>query len=142
MKKRLASSRPTPRSIPGKRMIVLKSPEEIDLMRRPNVIVAETHLRIREEARPGMSTWDLEEIAQDQIAKHGVTSAFLNYRGYPCTLCTSINDAIVHGIPSRQIILKEGDLVSVDFGVISNEGFVGDAAISFVLATIPIGVAL
>jgi len=120
-------------NVPGRRMIVLKSPEEIDLMYGPNQIVAETHVRLREEARPGMTTWDLEEIAREQVDRHNVTSAFLGYRGYPCMLCTSINEAIVHGVPRKDVVLKEGDIVSIDFGVVSKEGFVGDAALSFIL---------
>ena len=120
-------------SVPARRMIILKSPEEIDLMVGPNQIVAETHVILREKARPGMTTWDLEEIAREQVARHNVTSAFLGYRGYPCMLCTSLNEAIVHGITRKDVVLKEGDIVSVDFGVVSKEGFVGDAAVSFIL---------
>ncbi len=113
-------------------MIVLKSPEEITIMRDANQIVAEVHEELKLRAVPGATTRELDELAERIALKHGAKCAFKGYRGYPNSLCTSLNEVIVHGIPSGRI-LKEGDILSLDFGVIYKE-FCGDAAI-----TIPIG---
>ena len=114
-------------------MIVLKSPEEIEKLARANGIVAEALIMLSEEARPGVSTAYLDELARNLCRKKRVTPAFLGYNGFPAALCASINNEIVHGIPSPERILKEGDIVSLDFGVVS-EGYVGDAAV-----TVPVG---
>lgn len=101
-------------------------------MRAGNLIVAEILSRIQEEAKPGVTTADLERLAEKLLAKKRAVSAFKNYQGYPSTLCTSVNEGVIHGIPSKRV-LKEGDILSVDFGVFYR-GYYGDAAIS-----IPIG---
>lgn len=113
-------------------MIVLKSTEEIAVMRDANQIVAEVHEELKLRALPGTTTRELDEIAERIAQKRKAKCAFKGYRGYPNCLCTSLNEVIVHGIPSDRI-LKEGDLLSLDFGVVY-KGFCGDAAI-----TIPIG---
>jgi methionyl aminopeptidase len=113
--------------------IVLKSARELVYMRAAGKIVAQTLLRLRDAVRPGVSTLDLDRLAHESVTKAGAKAAFLGYRGYPASLCASINDEIVHGIPSRDRILQEGDIVSLDFGAIY-EGYVGDSAI-----TVPVG---
>jgi methionyl aminopeptidase len=113
-------------------MIVLKSPEEIAIMRDANQIVAEVHEELKQRAVPGTTTRELDELAERIAVKRKAKCAFKGYRGYPNCLCTSLNEVIVHGIPSDRA-LKEGDILSLDFGVIY-KGFYGDAAV-----TIPIG---
>lgn len=122
-------------------MIVLKSSREIELMRRANRIVAEILTTLRGQVRPGVTTQDLEDIAQDEVTRRGVVAAFKgvpNPQGgpFPCCLCTSVNDEVVHGIPQRARLLQEGDLLSVDFGVFVN-GFYGDAAFSVAVGQAP-----
>ena len=114
-------------------MIVLKTPAELSIMHRANALVHETLALVAEAARPGVSTRDLDEIAEQHLRSRNAQPAFKGYRGYPATLCTSINDVIVHGIPSPKIRLAEGDILSIDCGAVY-DGFVGDAAV-----TIPIG---
>jgi len=114
-------------------MIVLKSSRELVLMRRAGRIVAQVHECFREMARPGITTADLERAASRIIEQEGAISSFKGYRGFPAAICTSINEEIVHGIPSPKRVLKEGDIISLDVGVIY-EGYHGDAAI-----TLPVG---
>ncbi len=109
--------------------IILKSAKELAIMRQAGRIVAETLARLREAARPGVSTAELDRIAYETVTRNGAKPAFLGYRGYPASLCASINDEIVHGIPRPDRILNEGDVVSLDFGSVY-QGFVGDAAIT------------
>jgi methionyl aminopeptidase len=111
-------------------MIELKSPREIEKMRAAGRIVAETHKLVEEEAKPGVSTLKLDKLAEELIRARGAEPAFLNYRGYPATLCVSIDDEVVHGIPSEKRILQEGMLVSIDVGA-KKDGYFGDAARSF-----------
>jgi methionyl aminopeptidase len=111
-------------------MIFLKSSDEIDAMDRANRLVHETLAAVRDMAEPGVTTWALDEMAEELIRSKGGEPAFKGYRGYPATLCISINDVIVHGIPNRRVRLRDGDLVSVDCGVVLG-GFFGDAAVSF-----------
>ncbi len=111
-------------------MILLKSTAEIDAMDQANRLVHRALEHVREAAVPGVTTWDLDQKAEALIRSGGGMPAFKGYRGFPGTLCISINDVIVHGIPSRSVRLREGDLVSVDCGVVM-DGFFGDAAISF-----------
>lgn len=111
-------------------MILLKSPTEIEAMDRANSLVHRTLAHVRDNAVPGVTTMELDLMAEDLIRSEGAKPAFKGYRGFPGTLCISINDVIVHGIPSRSVRLREGDLVSVDCGVVM-EGFYGDAALSF-----------
>ena len=116
------------------RMITLKSAREIDIMARAGAIVAATLAHVRSICAPGLSTEDLDREAEKFIRSHpGATPSFKGLYGFPKTLCTSINDEIVHGIPSRKRVLREGDIVSVDVGVYL-DGLHGDSA-----TTIPVG---
>ena len=118
-------------------MIMLKSPEEIDIMRRANVIVAEVLAELRAAVKPGVTTGELDRIAEEQTRKKGAVPAFKGYtvggRVFPATLCVSINDEVVHGIPSGSRVLREGDIVGLDFGV-CYRGYYGDSAM-----TVPVG---
>lgn len=112
-------------------MIVRRSPQELERLRRSGLVVHEVLRTVAAAVRPGVSTWDLEEIAQQAIKERGATPAFRGYRGYPCVLCASVNDQVVHGIPTRKRILAAGDVVSLDCGVVL-DGYYGDAAITTV----------
>ncbi|HXI09401.1 MAG TPA: type I methionyl aminopeptidase [Thermodesulfobacteriota bacterium] len=101
-------------------------------MRRANLTVAGVLSVLKSSVRAGVTTLDLERIAEDELKKTGAKPAFKGYRGYPWCLCTSVNNEVVHGMPSKRV-LAEGDIVSIDFGVLS-EGFYGDAAL-----TVPVG---
>lgn len=120
-------------------MVELKSAAEIEKMAAAGAVVAEALRAIVAHATPGRSTRDLDAIAADVLAGHGATSPFLNYHPrwsptpFPAVLCTSVNDAVVHGIPTDEV-LADGDLVSVDFGAVL-DGWCGDAARSFVIGT-------
>ncbi|MDW7712098.1 MAG: type I methionyl aminopeptidase [Deferrisomatales bacterium] len=128
-------------------MIVLKSARELEEMGRVNRTVANILARVRQAVKPGATTGDLEDIAQEEVARRGVVAAFQGVknpqgRPYPCCLCTSVNDEVVHGIPSRDRVLADGDLLSVDCGVLER-GFYGDAAFSVVVGrATPRGAAL
>ncbi len=111
-------------------MILYKTAEEIELLRESNQLVSKTLAEVCKYIAPGVSTEKLDQIAEAFIRDHGAVPGFLGYQGYPKTLCTSVNSQVVHGIPSDKVILKEGDMVSVDCGVILNE-FYGDTAFSF-----------
>jgi methionyl aminopeptidase len=113
--------------------MVLKTPDELVIMDRANALVHETLQLVAEAAKPGVSTKELDRLAEDHIRASGGSPAFKGYRGYPATLCTSINDVIVHGIPSASHKLREGDVLGLDCGVVL-DGFVGDSAL-----TVPIG---
>jgi len=113
--------------------IVLKSSNEIEKMRRAGRVVREVLELVRSKVKPGATTFDLEQAAETRLNELGVKAAFKGYHGFPCVLCTSVNSEVVHGIPSPKRVLKEGDIVSVDFGVVV-DGYYGDAAI-----TIPVG---
>lgn len=111
-------------------MIYLKTNEEIELMRLSNQLVGKTLAEVAKVIKPGVSTLELDKVAETFIRDNGATPAFLGYGGFPNSLCTSVNDHVVHGIPSASTILKEGDIVSVDCGTFMN-GFVGDSAYTF-----------
>lgn len=113
-------------------MIILKTPEEIEIMARASRLVAETLEMLKKHVRPGVTTEELDRLAEDFIRSQGGRPAFKGYRNYPKTLCTSVNDQVVHGIPSKRV-LKEGDIVGLDLGVVV-DGFYGDAAV-----TVPVG---
>ncbi len=117
----------------GPSKIRLKAPWEIDFLRKANAIVAEVLNRLKEVIEPGISAWDLNQIAEEMVRQKGARPAFKGYRGYPFSLCVSVNEEVVHGLPVKEKVLKEGDIVSLDFGAIY-EGYVGDAAI-----TVPVG---
>ncbi len=111
-------------------MIFLKSNDELLFMEQANRLVHRALEACRQAARPGMTTAELDALAEDLIRAGGGQPAFKGYHGFPATLCTSINDEIVHGIPSPKVHLKDGDLLSVDCGAIVH-GYYGDAAITF-----------
>ena len=111
-------------------MIVCKSPAEIDRMRAANGLVAAVLTDLASAIAPGVSTGELDERAEAAIRAAGATPAFKGYHGYPATLCVSINDEVIHGIPSRTRLIAEGDIVSVDVGAVM-DGFVGDSAVTF-----------
>lgn len=112
-------------------MVFLKTPEEVEKIYRASQIVAKTLEVLGEHVKPGISTKDLDRIAEEEIRKAGATPAFKGYRGFPATLCVSVNEEIVHGIPSQRK-LKEGDIVGLDLGAIW-QGFYGDAARTFLV---------
>jgi len=114
------------------RVIIIKSPREIEQMRRSNLIVAEVFQGLKKVIGPGISTQELDQITESIILLKGAVPAFKGYRGFPASLCISINEEIVHGIPSQRR-LREGDIVSLDVGVNLN-GYFGDGAI-----TLPVG---
>jgi len=113
--------------------VVLKSSQEIEKMRRAGKIVREVLELVRTRVKPGVTTLDLEKAAEARLKELNVKAAFKGYHGYPCVLCTSVNSEVVHGIPSPKRVLKQGDIVSVDFGVVV-DGYYGDSAI-----TVPVG---
>jgi methionyl aminopeptidase len=113
--------------------IVCKSPSELDKMRASGHIVRQVLDMVRAMVKPGVTTMDLERAAEQKIKELGAKPAFKGYYDYPCVLCTSVNQEIVHGIPSPKRMLKEGDIVSIDCGVVL-DGYYGDAAI-----TVPVG---
>jgi methionyl aminopeptidase len=114
-------------------MIHLKTKEEINKMRSAAQIVVEVLNTLREMIEPGVSTWDLDKKAEEVAIKRGAIPAFKGYSDYPGSVCFAINSEVVHGIPSKKKILKEGDIIGIDFGVIL-DGFYGDSAI-----TVPVG---
>ena len=111
-------------------MIFLKSDEEIELLRISNQIVAKTLAELAKLIQPGVSTEQLDKVAYEFIKDNGGVPGFLGYSGYPKSICTSINEQVVHGIPSDKAILEDGDIISVDCGVYKN-GFHGDSAYTF-----------
>ena len=115
-------------------MIQLKSAREIELMAQGGAILAATHAAMRQAVRPGVTTWELDHIAEEFIRAHaGASAAFKGLYGFPGSVCISVNQEVVHGIPSRKRTLVEGDLVSLDFGV-KFQGYYTDAAV-----TLPVG---
>lgn len=114
-------------------MVILKSQREIEIMRKANIIVAEVLQELRSIVSPGISTKDIDAFAEDYVKKKGVKAAFKGYNGFPSSVCASVNDVVVHGIPSSKRVLKDGDIIGVDFGVCF-DGYFGDAAI-----TLPVG---
>lgn len=111
-------------------MIYLKTDEEIELMREANQLVGKTLAEVGKHVAPGISTLQLDKIAEEFIRDHGAVPAFLGYGGFPNSICASVNEQVVHGIPSSTKILQEGDIISVDCGTILN-GYVGDSAYTF-----------
>lgn len=107
--------------------IVIKSQKEIELMREAGRILALTHEELRKAIKPGISTYEIDRIGEEVIRSYGCIPSFLNYNGYPASICVSVNEEVVHGIPSKERILKEGDIVSLDAGVIY-EGYHSDSS--------------
>lgn len=116
-----------------KAMIVLKSAAELEKMHRAGLIVWDVLSSLRQMVAPGVTTLELEKFAERRTAEYRVRAAFKGYRGFPCVLCTSVNDEVVHGIPSSKRKLREGDIVSIDYGV-EMDGYFADAAV-----TVPVG---
>jgi methionyl aminopeptidase len=114
-------------------MINLKTPHEIERMKGASRIVAEILLELREIIADGMTTSDIDRLAEEWTRKHHARPAFKGYRGFPASICVSINEEVVHGIPSTKRVLKNGDVVGLDFGVVY-DGFFGDSAV-----TVPVG---
>jgi len=112
--------------------IMIKSPQEIEKMRMSGIALRKVHDTIAPHVKAGASTMDLEEIAVSKIAELGGKAAFKGYHGYPSALCTSINDEVVHGMPNAKRILKDGDILSIDCGVII-DGFYSDAAVTYAI---------
>ena len=113
-----------------KRKIAAKTPAELDAMEAAGRIVGIALQEVRAAAKPGVSTLDLDKVAETVIRDHGATPTFLGYQGFTGSICASVNEVVVHGIPSRSIVLEEGDLVSIDCGA-TFDGWVGDSAWSF-----------
>ncbi len=107
--------------------VTIKSPREIELMRESNRLLAEVHKALEESIRPGMTTLDVNRLGEKLIRDRGCIPNFKNYNGYPASICVSVNDEVVHGIPSRYRVLQEGDIVSLDAGLIY-KGYHSDAA--------------
>lgn len=107
--------------------ITIKSSREIELMRESNKRIAEVHKAMEELIKPGITTWELDEFAEKMIKKMDCVPNFKNYNGYPATVCCSVNEEVVHGIPSKSRVLQEGDIISLDMGLIY-KGYHSDAA--------------
>jgi len=114
-------------------MVILKSLQEIEKIHKACQIVANVLQIMRTKVRAGITTKELDDLAEQIIREAGAKPAFKGYRGYPCSLCTSVNEQVVHGIPSKEVILRQGDIISIDVGAVV-DGFYGDAAI-----TVPVG---
>jgi methionyl aminopeptidase len=113
-----------------------KSARDLDRMAAAGTIVAETLALLAEAARPGMSTLDLDELAENHIRAAGGVPTFKGYRGFPGSICASPNTMIVHGIPSEEVVLADGDILSIDVGV-TRQGFVGDSAVTIAIGEVP-----
>lgn len=107
--------------------VTIKSQHEIELMREAGIILAKTHEELAKQIKAGMSTYEVDKIGEEIIRSYGCIPSFLNYNGYPASICVSINDEVVHGIPRKDCILVDGDIVSLDAGVIY-KGYHSDAA--------------
>jgi len=117
------------------RMIEVKSPGELDAMRAAGAVVARTLRLLGQAARPGVSTAELDELAEETIREAGAVPSFKGYHGFPASICASLNEEVVHGIPSREQVLADGDLLSVDCGA-NLEGWHGDAAVTLGLGAV------
>ena len=107
--------------------VTIKSEHEIELMREAGKILAKTHDELAKQIKPGMSTYEIDKIGEEIIRSYGCIPSFLNYNGYPASICVSLNDEVVHGIPRKDCIVVEGDIISLDAGVIY-KGYHSDAA--------------
>ncbi|MBF0492007.1 MAG: type I methionyl aminopeptidase [Deltaproteobacteria bacterium] len=116
-------------------MVVIRSAAEIEKIKKASKVVAQVLLKIKEYVRPGVSTLELDQVAERCIREAGASPAFKGYMGYQATLCTSINHEVVHGIPSSKRILKEGDVIGVDCGAMI-EGYYGDAAYTYAVGEV------
>jgi len=116
-------------------MIKIKSRQEIDKMRAAGKILAETFLALKEHIKPGITTYELDSIAKKFIKNNNALCSFKNYNGYPANICTSVNEQVVHGIPSKTTVLSDGDIISIDIGVLY-QGFHADSAKTFAVGAI------
>lgn len=116
-------------------MITIKSSLELELMRKANAIVGDVLELMRESVRSGVTTYELDKIAHDYIVKSGAKPSFLGYGGFPASICASVNEEVIHGIPSKSRVLQEGDIVSIDVGTIY-KGYNGDAARTFAVGAV------
>jgi methionyl aminopeptidase len=116
-------------------MIYFKTTEEIELLRTSNLLVSKTLAEVAKHIAPGVTTLFLDGIAEEFIRDNGAVPGFLGYKGYPKTLCTSVNQQVVHGIPSSSGVLKEGDIISVDCGALF-QGYYGDSAYTFAVGEV------
>ena len=107
--------------------VTIKSEREIELMREAGKILAKTHIELEKALKPGMTTWDIDHLGEEIIRSYGCIHSFKNYCGYPASICVSVNNEVVHGIPSKKRVIQEGDIVSLDAGVIY-KGYHSDAA--------------
>jgi len=115
--------------------ISIKSPREIELMRISNHMLCDMHRELEKIIRPGLPTIELDKLAESFLKEHGVVSNFYNYEGFPAQICVSVNDEVVHGIPSKEKVLHEGDIVSIDAGLIY-KGYHSDAARTYAVGKI------
>ncbi|NDZ80182.1 MULTISPECIES: type I methionyl aminopeptidase [unclassified Streptomyces] len=115
-------------------MVEIKTPEQIAKMREAGLVVAAIHAATREAAVPGATTNDLDQVARKVLADHNAKPNFLGYGGFPATICTSVNEVVVHGIPDEKTVLKDGDIISIDCGAII-DGWHGDAAYTAFVGT-------
>lgn len=113
---------------------MIKSYEEIELMRIAGKIVGDTHNYLKDYIKPGITTKELDKLAYDFILSQGATPSFLNYDGFPASICTSVNEEVVHGIPSDRV-LQDGDIISIDIGA-CYKGYHGDSAWTYPVGTI------
>ena len=116
-------------------MINVKSSKEIELMRVAARLTGETLNLLQEHIKPGISTAELDFLAENYLKKNSATPSFKNYNGFPASICASVNNQVIHGIPSKKVILKEGDIISIDFGA-CYKGYHGDAARTFAVGQI------
>lgn len=107
--------------------VTIKNAEGIELMRIAGQILGKVHNEVAKELKAGMTTWDIDHLAEELIRSYGCTPSFLNYQGFPASVCVSVNDEVVHGIPTKYRIIQEGDIVSLDMGLIY-KGYQSDAA--------------
>ncbi|MDD7268027.1 MAG: type I methionyl aminopeptidase [Lachnospiraceae bacterium] len=112
--------------------VTIKSTAELDKMREAGRRLAQVHEELRARVKPGMSTWELDRIGEAKIRELGCVPNFLDYHGYPASICISVNDEVVHGIPKKEVLLQEGDMVSFDCGLIYH-GYHSDAARTYIL---------
>ena len=117
-------------------MIICRSAGELEKMRTVGRLVGEVLTELTARVAPGVTTAELDEVAEERIRAAGAAPAFKGYHGYPATICASINEEVIHGIPSRKRALREGDIVSLDFGVVL-DGYYGDSARTVAVGTIP-----
>ena len=115
-------------------MISIKSPREIELMREAGAIVARVHKKMKEVIKPGISTLEINRIAEEVIRQNGATPSFKNYQGFPCAVCTSVNDMLVHGIPDHTILI-DGDIITVDVGA-CYKGYHGDSGWTYAVGNV------